>query len=306
MNDEFALKIDGLNKTYDNGFVALENVNLKVKKGDFFALLGPNGAGKSTIIGIVSSLVRQTSGTVELFGYNTSTHSVLAKKHLGVVLQEYNLNGFETVQNILITQAGYFGIPEKLARPKCEFYLKQLGLWDKRNVQTLMLSGGMKRRLMVARALIHGPKLLILDEPTAGVDIELRHMLWNFIQTINNEGTTIILTTHYLEEAEQLCKNIAIIDKGKIVNNSSMNNLLGQLKTQCLILDLKAPIKKLPEMPGYVFNSSDPKTLEVSINQEVSLNQLFGLLSAAGIEVAAMRNKQNRLETLFLNLTTSI
>ena len=298
-----ALTISNLQKIYDGGFSALKGIDLSVEEGDFFALLGPNGAGKSTTIGIISSLVRKTSGKVSVFGHDIDHNMAKAKRFLGVVPQEFNFNQFENVEDILMTQAGYYGISMFKARPKVHYYLKKLGLWDKRNTQSRSLSGGMKRRLMIARALIHEPGMLILDEPTAGVDIELRRSLWEFIQDINNKGTTIILTTHYLEEAEQLCRNIAIIDQGEIVENTSMKHLLGKLQQESFVLDLREPVDKMPVFAGYTVRQIDENSLEVDVNKQQGVNELFRQLSDYKIEVASMRNKANRLEELFVNLT---
>ena len=300
-----ALSIKGLSKTYQNGLTALRNVSLDVEAGDFFALLGPNGAGKSTIIGIISSLVNKTEGSVSLFGYDIDKQPLLARQQLGLVPQEFNLNLFEKTEDILITQAGYYGISMKKARDRAVYFMEKLGLWEKRHAQARMLSGGMKRRLMVARALVHKPKLLILDEPTAGVDIELRRSLWKFIKEINEGGTTVILTTHYLEEAEQLCRSIAILNQGRIVEHTQMRNLLERLQTQYLLLTLAAPANMLPEIRGVNLKQKDGLTLEAEIEQTQDLNALFKSLSESGIQVLSMRNRENRLETLFLNLTSS-
>lgn len=297
-----ALSIDQLHKTYDNGFEALKGISLDVEEGDFFALLGPNGAGKSTTLGIVSSLVNKSAGQVEIFGVDIDQNLAAAKLHLGVVPQEFNFNMFENVQDILITQAGYYGIPRKTAHERAEYYLKKLGLWEKRHGASRMLSGGMKRRLMIARALMHDPKLLILDEPTAGVDIELRRSMWEFLQEINAAGTTIILTTHYLEEAESLCRNIAIIDHGTIIQNTSMRSLLQQLNTETFILDIETALTDVPVLADYSVRLINEKTLEVDIEKEQSMNALFQHLSAQGIQVCSMRNKANRLEELFVSL----
>ncbi|WP_417581352.1 ABC transporter ATP-binding protein [Nitrincola sp.] len=297
-----ALAIHSLQKTYNNGFEALKGISLEVKEGDFFALLGPNGAGKSTTLGIVSSLVNKTAGEVKIFGYDLDTEKTQAKMQLGVVPQEFNFNTFERVQDIVVTQAGYYGISRKQALERSEFYLKKLGLWEKRNEPARMLSGGMKRRLMIARALVHEPRLLILDEPTAGVDIELRRSMWSFLQEINARGTTIILTTHYLEEAESLCRNIAIIDQGRIVENTSMKRLLQTLNTEAFILDLAADLVETPTLSGYTLRQIDAHTLEVNIQKDMGVNQLFTQLSEQGITVLSMRNKSNRLEELFVSL----
>ncbi|WBA88123.1 ABC transporter ATP-binding protein [Endozoicomonas sp. GU-1] len=298
-----ALAIKNLKKVYDDGFVALKGVDLEVAKGDFFALLGPNGAGKSTTIGVISSMVRKSAGSVSVFGHDIERDLVRAKRSLGVVPQEFNFNQFEKVADILVSQAGYYGLSARQARPRIEHYLKKLGLWDKRFTQSRMLSGGMKRRLMIARALIHEPELLILDEPTAGVDIELRRSLWEFIKEINDHGTTIILTTHYLEEAEQLCRNIAIIDQGEIVENTSMKRLLSLLQKESFVLDLRQPIEQIPVFSGYKVNKIDNNSLEVEVDKNTGVNDLFRQLSELKIEVASMRNKNNRLEELFVNMT---
>lgn len=297
-----ALSVDALRKVYGNGFEALKGISLDVKQGDFFALLGPNGAGKSTTLGIISSLVNKTSGDVYVFGYNLATDTAHAKRCLGVVPQEFNFNMFERVIDIVMTQAGYYGIPQALAAERAEHYLRKLGLWDKRHDRARMLSGGMKRRLMIARALIHEPKLLILDEPTAGVDIELRRSMWSFLKEINRAGTTIILTTHYLEEAESLCRNIAIIDKGRIVQNTSMKALLQQLNTETFILDLRERIEEPPVLEGYKVTLEDDHTLQIDVDKNAGLNGLFAQLAAQGIEVISMRNKANRLEELFVSM----
>ena len=298
-----ALAISGLEKTYDDGVKALKGIDLDVDEGDFFALLGPNGAGKSTTIGVISSLVRKTSGSVSVYGHDIDRELSRAKRKLGVVPQEFNFNQFEKVEDILITQAGYYGLSAFKARPRVHHYLKKLGLWDKRNTQSRSLSGGMKRRLMIARALVHEPGMLILDEPTAGVDIELRRSLWEFIQDINDSGTTIILTTHYLEEAEQLCRNIAIIDQGEIVENTSMKALLSKLQQESFVLDLRQPVEQLPTFAGYSVRKVDGHSLEVEVSKNQGVNELFRQLSDYKIEVASMRNKANRLEELFVNLT---
>lgn len=297
-----ALAIQDLRKVYGNGFEALKGISLEVRQGDFFALLGPNGAGKSTTLGIVSSLVNKTSGKVSVFGHDIDTHLAQAKCCLGVVPQEFNFNPFEKVLDIVVTQAGYYGIGRKLATERAEHYLRQLGLWEKRNERARMLSGGMKRRLMIARALVHEPRLLILDEPTAGVDIELRRSMWDFLTEINAAGTTIILTTHYLEEAESLCRNIAIIDHGSIIQNTSMKALLQQLDTETFILDLREDCIELPRLEGYVIRARDTHALEVDVPKSAGLNALFQHLEAEGIEVTSMRNKANRLEELFVSL----
>ncbi len=302
-----ALQINNLSKTYDNGFSALKNVSLTVPQGGFFALLGPNGAGKSTMIGIISSLFRPTSGSVQIFGTDLLAHPSVAKQYLGVVPQEFNFNQFEKVEDILITQAGYFGIAASEAKPRAKKLLTALGLWDKRDNKSRELSGGMKRRLMIARALIHKPKLLILDEPTAGVDIELRRSMWAFMQQINaEENTTIILTTHYLEEAEQLCRHIAILDHGEIRINTEMKELLTQLSVETFVLDLTNALTNKPVITHVTeVTQPDELTLEITLSEGESLNQVFEQLSAQGIEVASMRNKANRLEELFMRLVES-
>jgi ABC-2 type transport system ATP-binding protein len=297
-----ALSLRQLTKTYKNGVQALKGIDLDVVEGDFFALLGPNGAGKTTAIGIVSSLVTKTSGTAKVFGHDIDTELEAAKSCLGVVPQEINFNQFEKVSTILVNQAGFYGIPREVARERVEYWLKQLQLWDKRDAVSRTLSGGMKRRLMIARALIHAPRLLILDEPTAGVDIEVRRSMWEFLRRINEEGTTIILTTHYLEEAESLCRNIAIIDEGRIIENDRMSTVLRKLHTETFVLNLRGAITTVPALPGYRAVRTDDQTLEVEVNKDQNLNDIFAALSAAGIEVLSMRNKANRLEELFLRL----
>jgi ABC-2 type transport system ATP-binding protein len=297
-----ALVLRNLRKIYANGLEALRDIDLEVAEGEFFALLGPNGAGKSTTIGIVCSLVRKTSGTVRVFGHDLDRELNAAKSCIGLVPQEFNFNQFEPVVEIVVNQAGYYGIPRALAYQRAETYLRQLGLWEKRRGMARQLSGGMKRRLMIARALVHEPKLLILDEPTAGVDIEIRRSMWDFLREINAQGTTIILTTHYLEEAENLCRHIAIIDRGEIVENTRMQTLLGQLHLETFVLNLRQPLAGLPEIPGYPLRRLDEYTLEVDVAREQGLNALFPQLSAHGIEVSSLRNKTNRLEELFLRL----
>ncbi len=298
-----ALSISGLGKVYDNGFVALKDINLQVDQGDFFALLGPNGAGKSTTLGIVSGLVNKTQGNVSLFGLDIDGDVYAAKRLLGVVPQEFNFNQFEKVQDIVITQAGYYGIKVKEARVRSEKYLKALGLWDKRDVPSRMLSGGMKRRLMIARALVHGPQILILDEPTAGVDIELRQSMWRYLKQLNEEeGVTIILTTHYLEEAESLCKNIAIINHGVIVKNTSTRELLQELHKQTLVVDLIKPYAKRPKLESLQLNWLDDSCFEVDVNKGTAINELFNVFNQANISVNSIRPKANRLETLFVDL----
>jgi ABC-2 type transport system ATP-binding protein len=299
----YAIEISDLKKRYASGFEALKGIDLKVEKGDFFALLGPNGAGKSTTIGILCSLVNKTSGSVSIFGTDIDDNFALAKKYLGVVPQEFNFNVFETVFNVVVTQAGFYGISRSVAEERAEKYLKQLDLWDKRNDQSRMLSGGMKRRLMIARALIHEPEVLILDEPTAGVDIELRRSMWEFIKKLNEQGTTIILTTHYLEEAEQLCRNIAIINAGEIVENTSIEALLKTLNQETFILDLDASLPAEWSLPGFsVQVSKDASSLEVEVIKGQSINAIFKALDDISINVVSMRNKSNRLEELFVKL----
>ena len=297
-----ALEIKNLKKTYSNGFEALKGVNLNIQHGDFFALLGPNGAGKSTIIGIVCSLINKTSGDVTIQGHDLFKFPREAKQCLGIVPQEFNFNVFEPIEEILVNQAGYYGIERQEAFKRSEIYLKQLELWDKRHEMARDLSGGMKRRLMIARALMHHPKILILDEPTAGVDIEIRRTMWSFLQKLNQQGTTIILTTHYLEEAEQLCKNIAIIDQGNIIKNCAMAELLSELDSECLVFNLKTPLITVPELGTYPAQLIDNQTIEVQIKKHESLNNLFELFNQLNIEILSMRNKSNRLEQLFLNL----
>ncbi|AKX58630.1 ABC transporter [Thiopseudomonas alkaliphila] len=297
-----ALVIENLKKVYGNGHVALKGIDLTVQEGDFFALLGPNGAGKSTTIGILSTLVNPSSGQVKVFGHDLATDPSAVKRCLGLVPQEFNFNQFETAFNILVTQAGYYGIARKTAVARAEALLKQLGLWDKRDTASRMLSGGMKRRLMIARALMHEPRLLILDEPTAGVDIELRRSMWEYLTELNQQGTTIILTTHYLEEAEQLCRNIAIIDQGEIVQNTSMRKLLDQLRVETFILDLSQAQTKAPELQGYPCQLTDAQTLEVQVDKIMGITGLFTQLAEKNIEVMSLRNKSNRLEELFVSL----
>lgn len=300
-----ALAIKDLRKIYNEKFEALKGISLDVMPGDFFAMLGPNGAGKSTTIGVISSLVRKTSGTVEVFGKNTDTDFSGAKKNLGVVPQEFNFSMFEKVEDIVLQQAGYYGLQRKFALIQTEKYLKQLSLWDKRHTPARMLSGGMKRRLMIARALVHEPRLLILDEPTAGVDIELRRSMWDFLREINAAGTTIILTTHYLEEAESLCRNVAIIDQGVIVKNTSIKNLLQQLNKEVFIFDIKGSIQVLPKIDGHMVTKIDEHSFEVEVDKGQSLNGVFAQLSAQQIEVVSMRNKANRLEELFVSMVNA-
>jgi ABC-2 type transport system ATP-binding protein len=297
-----ALKISGLKKVYDNGFEALKGIDLEVKQGDFFALLGPNGAGKSTTLGIVSGLVNKSSGSVSVYGRDIEGDWYDAKRLLGVVPQEFNFNQFEKVQDIVITQAGYYGIPNKLAKQRTEKYLKALDIWDKRDMPSRVLSGGMKRRLMIARALVHNPKLLILDEPTAGVDIELRHSMWEYLVKLNKEeGTTIILTTHYLEEAESLCENIAIINEGDIVKNSSMKSLLQELHRQTLVVDLAQENSQRPDLSPLDARWIDNSCLEVDVEKGTAINELFDVFNQQGLSVSGIRPKSNRLETLFVD-----
>jgi ABC-2 type transport system ATP-binding protein len=299
-----AISIKNLHKTYSSGFVALKGVDLEIEKGDFFALLGPNGAGKSTIIGILNSLVRKTSGSVKIAGIDIDENFDLAKTKLGVVPQEFNFGIFEKVKDIITTQAGYYGIPKKEALENTDVLLKQLGLWEKKDVMARMLSGGMKRRLMIARALVHKPEILILDEPTAGVDVELRNSMWKYISELNKNGTTIILTTHYLEEAEELCKNIAIIDSGLILKNSSMKDLLKTSSKQTIILDIKDNLKIIPTIKKCQVSKVDENTLEIIFDSEkITLNEIFHELYGKKVIVNSMRNKQNRLEELFLEIT---
>ncbi|EIR61415.1 ABC transporter ATP-binding protein, partial [Yersinia pestis] len=294
----YALEITQLTKTYMGGVQALRGIDLHVEAGDFYALLGPNGAGKSTTIGIISSLVNKTSGKVQVFGYDIDNDIVNAKRQLGLVPQEFNFNPFETVLQIVITQAGYYGVTRRDALARAEKYLSQLDLWSKRDERAIRLSGGMKRRLMIARALMHEPKLLILDEPTAGVDIELRRSMWGFLKELNAQGTTIILTTHYLEEAEMLCRNIGIIQNGELVENTTMKQLLSKLESETFIFDLGAK-SPLPKLEGYGYRLTDTSTLEVDVKREQGLNSLFSQLNVQGVQVQSMRNKANRLEELF-------
>ena len=298
----FALEINQLKKVYSGGTEALKGISLKVQEGDFYALLGPNGAGKSSTIGIIGTLVTKTSGSVKIFDIDIDKNVALAKSMLGVVSQEINFSQFEKVIDIVSTQAGFYGIKKSIAKPKVETMLKKLGLWDKRNDQARTLSGGYKRRLMIAKALIHEPKLLILDEPTAGVDIELRRDMWRFLKEINNNGTTIILTTHYLEEAEQLCRNIGIIDQGEIVVDTSMKDLLRKLDVQGFVLDLEEPLDNEPVVDGFDLKVEDPLTLVTAVNKDKSINSLFDQLNKLGIKVKSMRNQSNRLEELFIEM----
>ena len=301
----YALEILDLKKTYPGGIEALKGISLTVKEGDFYALLGPNGAGKSSTIGIIGSLVTKTSGMVKIFGIDADKDMAEAKTMLGVVSQEINFSQFEKVMDIVVTQAGFYGIPKAEAMPKVENILKRLSLWDKRNVQARTLSGGYKRRLMIAKALVHNPKLLILDEPTAGVDIELRREMWIFLKEINKNGTTIILTTHYLEEAEQLCRNIGIIDHGTMVADTSMKDLLGTLNVQGFVFDLVEPLEEAPFIEGFPLKLEDPLTLVAAVNKDRSINALFSEFSKLNIKIKSMRNESNRLEELFIEMVNS-
>ena len=298
----FALEINNLKKIYSGGTEALKGISLKVSEGDFYALLGPNGAGKSSTIGIIGTLVTKTSGSVKIFNIDLDKNVALAKSMLGVVSQEINFSQFEKVIDIVTTQAGFYGIKKSIAKPKVEKMLKKLSLWDKRNDQARTLSGGYKRRLMIAKALIHEPKLLILDEPTAGVDIELRRDMWRFLKEINENGTTIILTTHYLEEAEQLCRNIGIIDQGEIIADTSMKDLLSRLDVQGFVLDLEKPLENEPKVEGFELRLEDPLTLVAAIYKDKSINSLFEQLNKLGIKIKSMRNESNRLEELFIEM----
>ena len=300
-----ALSITNLKKEYTGGLQALKGIDLNVEKGDFFALLGPNGAGKSTTIGIISSLVTKTSGEVKILDIDIDENHSLAKKKLGVVGQEVNFNQFEKVGDIIRNQAGYYGLSFKQARDNAKYYMRKLDIWDKRNEQARKLSGGMKRRVMVAKALVNNPDLLILDEPTAGVDIELRRSLWDFLTEINDQGTTIILTTHYLEEAERLCRNIAIIDSGEIVENTSMQELLTRLEVETFVFDLSTPITDLPKSLDFEMLLENPKKLKVTVGKGQGLNSVFEILSNSGIQISSMRNETGRLEELFLGLVDS-
>ena len=298
-----AISITNLCKRYDSGVQALTNINIDIKKGDFFALLGPNGAGKSTTIGIISSLVRKTSGSVAIHGYDIDASPELAKLKLGIVPQEFNFNNFEKVSNILLFQAGYYGISGTVADKRIEKYLRLLGLWDKRSAMAISLSGGMKRRLMIARAMVHEPEILILDEPTAGVDITLRRTLWEVMKPINARGTTIILTTHYLEEAEAMCRNVAIIDKGEVIHNTSIKNLLSKLDKQTLVFDLADKVAADFTLQNYPVTVIDAQTIEVILSRNETINQVMAELTKNKVSVVSMRNKSNRLEEVFLNLT---
>ena len=298
----YALQVNNLKKTYANGVVALKGISLNVEEGDFYALLGPNGAGKSTLIGIISSLVNASSGEVNVFGTSVQQQRSKAMSHIGLVPQELNFNQFEKPLEIIVNQAGYYGISRKVALQRAEKYLRQLQMWDKHDKISRELSGGMKRRLMIARAMVNEPKLLILDEPTAGVDIEIRRSMWGFIRDINACGTTVILTTHYLEEAEELCRNIAIIDHGAIIRNTDMKSLLGTLDVETFVLDIREPLSVAPQIEGMQLKLRDEFTLEVSVPKQKSINALFASLDKLGVHVLSMRNKSNRLEELFLRL----
>lgn len=298
----FALRIENLTKTYSNGMQALKGLNLEVEEGDFFALLGPNGAGKTTAIGIVTSLVNKTSGNVFVFDHSIDGEQELAKSQIGLVPQEINFNQFEKVVDIVVNQGGYYGLPRPLAKQRAEKYLKRLDLWEKRNDMSRNLSGGMKRRLMIARALVHEPRLLILDEPTAGVDIEIRRSMWEFLTETNKSGTTIILTTHYLEEAENLCRTVGIIDGGQIIVHDRMDRILRKLNVETFVLTLRDPVDHVPKVADFEVRLRDETTMEVDISKEKSLNELFYALSSADLAVLSLRNKSNRLEELFLRM----
>ncbi len=297
-----ALEINNLTKIYPNKLIALNSINLNVNQGDFFALLGPNGAGKSTAIGIICDLTKKTSGSVKIFGHCIDENNDAAKSCIGIVPQEINFSQFETCLEIVVNQGGFYGIKRSHATKRAEKYLRKLNLWEKRNERSRNLSGGMKRRLMIARALVHEPKMLILDEPTAGVDVELRRSMWDFLIDINQQGVTIVLTTHYLEEAESLCKNIAIINHGKIVENTSMKELLSRLNKETFIFDLNNPIKELPNLDDYNLKLIDTTTIEVEVDRERNINKLFEILTKKNIDITSMRNKTSRLEELFLKL----
>ena len=297
-----ALEIENLSKVYDNDFEALKGISLSVEQGDFFALLGPNGAGKSTTIGIICSLVAKSAGKISVFGIDIDEDFPAAKRHIGIVPQEFNFNQFEKGLDIVINQAGYYGLAPGLARERAEKYLRELGLWEQRDIPARMLSGGMKRRLMIARSLVHEPQLLILDEPSAGVDIEMRRSMWDFLRRINAQGTTIILTTHYLEEAEALCRHIAIINHGRIVENTSMKELLRQLDREVFILDCLEELPEVITIDGFLIRRVDDHTLEVEVQKGQHLNQIFNALDVAGIHISSMRNRANRLEEMFVNL----
>ncbi len=298
-----AIEITGLKKIYQNRVNALKGISFSVEQGDFIALLGPNGAGKSTTIGIICSLVNKTEGEVKVFGHSIDTDLEAAKRCIGLVPQEFNFSQFETCQQIVVNQAGYYGVPRKKAITRAEVVLRKLDLWDKRDHAARTLSGGMKRRLMIARALMHEPKILILDEPTAGVDIEIRRTMWEFLEELNRNGTTIVLTTHYLEEAEQLCRNIAIINHGKIVENTSMKDLISRLDIETFILDVDRIPDKLPDIDKIVFRKKDETSIEFDLPKEKALNEVFEWLTSNKIRVISMRNKSNRLEELFVQLT---
>lgn len=300
-----ALQLLNLQKTYQNGYQAVKNINLSIAKGDFYALLGPNGAGKSTTIGMISSLVRKTAGKIHIFGIDIDSNFSEAKKYLGLVPQEFNFNMFDTVYNIVRNQAGFYNIPRREASERALYYLDQLGLYDKKYEQSRALSGGMKRRLMIARAMAHEPELLILDEPTAGVDLEIRRSVWKFLQEINEKGKTIILTTHYLEEAENLCRNIGIINHGQIVHESTLKILLSQLDEEAFVLDIKPMKVDSTQLKGFTVTQTDEQTLEALVPKTQGLNKLFAVLDAQGITVLSLRNKVNRLEERFLRLTES-
>ncbi len=300
-----ALALNNLRKTYRNGHEALRGIDLDVEEGDFFALLGPNGAGKSTAIGIISSLVNKTAGQVSVFGRDLDREPAAVKACIGLVPQEFNFNQFEPVVEIVVNQAGYYGIPRREAYRRAESSLRQLDLWGKRDAQARELSGGMKRRLMIARALVHGPRLLILDEPTAGVDIEIRRSMWDFLREINASGTTIILTTHYLEEAESLCRHIAIINHGLIAESAAMHELLRRLHTETFVLDVRNELQGIEQIPGFSVELINSTTIEVSVTRDSGLNPLFEVLNERGIEVLSLRNKQNRLEQLFMGLVNA-
>ena len=297
-----ALEITNLQKTYANGFQALKGIDLAVEEGDFYALLGPNGAGKSTTIGILSSLVSKSAGSVKICGIDIDEDFSLAKKQIGIVPQEFNFNVFENVEDVLIHQAGYYGIPIGLARQRAQYYLEKLGIADKQHVQMRMLSGGMKRRLMIARALVHEPRVLILDEPTAGVDIEMRRSMYDFLRETNNEGRTIILTTHYLEEAEMLCRNVTIINQGKIVTKGAIRDLLRDLKSETFLLDTQEELPAGIAIAGYQLRQVEPQCLEVDLAKGQDLAQIFTALNELGVSVVSMRNKENRLERMFVNV----
>ena len=297
-----ALEITNLHKTYRNGFVALNGIDLHVKQGDFFALLGPNGAGKSTAIGVITSLINKTDGTVKIYGHDIDTDFPTAKSYIGVLPQEYNFNVWEPIEEILVNQAGYYGIERHEAFRRAERWLKELGLWDRRREIGRNLSGGMKRRMMIARAMMHNPRLLILDEPTAGVDIENRRTMWNFLGQLNQQGTTIILTTHYLEEAENLCRNIAIIHHGKVIEDTSTRELINRLGNETFILDTRNSIFEVPQLDCHAVRIIDDHTLEVDIDKDMGISDLFHELNSLGIDVLSMRNKTNRLEQLFMQL----